>query len=148
MESGDIRISMTISHTEPAIKIKRKLFIDAEEYDQELIFYSDNRGEKNSLGLTLGEKMESKTNWDKDKLVTRGLIKGEMKLVFDTNAIGGNLQIRNKYTQPVVEEWELSPDGKTLTNVTTRSAMKLSEGKWAGPGKMEVQTKKVYVRVT
>jgi hypothetical protein len=156
-EAFNISISMAISHNEPEIRINRKIIINGKEYNQALVFYCDARGERNSLLVKGNEKMESKTKWNKDKLVSQGIIKGEMGLTGDPindtlRSMGINLPVKptepDKYTQKVIEEWELSTDGKTLTNITTRSVMKMNSDGWKGLDKTGYQTRKIYIRTS
>jgi hypothetical protein len=157
-EAINIRITMFISQTEPEVRINRKIIINGKEYNQELVYYSDERGERNSLLIKGNEKMESKTKWDKDKLVSQGVIKGEIISNSDTTlsdtlrSLGMNVPVKpikpDKYTQKVIEEWELSSDGKTLTNITTRSPMKINSSGWKGLEKTGYQTRMIYIRTS
>jgi hypothetical protein len=157
-ETINIRISMFISQTEREVRINRKIIENGEEYNQDHVYYSDERGERNSLFVKDNKWMETKTKWDKDKLVSQGLIKGEIGSNRDTTlsdtlrSMGMNLPVKpikpDKYTQKVIEEWELSSDGKTLTNITTRSPMKMNSSGWKGLEKTGYQIRKIYIRTS
>jgi hypothetical protein len=92
----DADLILTISHVEPEIKVIRKLIREGQERIlQELIYYSDGKGE---TGYALVAPLEgkSKSKWDGNKLMTK-------------------FTARGKEIYEVIQEWSLSADGNTLT---------------------------------
>ncbi|HEX8161697.1 MAG TPA: hypothetical protein VF538_07485 [Pyrinomonadaceae bacterium] len=95
--------------------------------------YADGRGEK--LLLLQGvRQVNSKTKWEGDKLVTRYTVK---------HIYGGRF-----INYDVIEVWELSKDGKTLTHDTKAVALQNNS-----PGKISVtqpnpETKEIFRRVS
>jgi hypothetical protein len=64
-------LTLIITHQEPEIRIKRKFTLGGTHQEQDLIYYTDRRGESN---VTLGggkNKSESRTKWEGDRLVIR-----------------------------------------------------------------------------
>lgn len=129
-------VRLTISHKEPELKIMRRANNDGKEFNNDSVFYTDNRGETNpsvfQAGLSLGgpsessgksEELKSKTKWDGDKVVSHSSIR---------YVVSGYSVFLN-----VTEKRELSSDGQTLTITTTFNAP-------AGSGGM---TKEVFTRV-
>ena len=103
-----------ITHHDPQLTIRRVVFGDNDgvHKEREFTYYTDGRGETNpapwlgtdsSMESWRPSKIESKTIWDKDKVVTRSV---EM-------SIGGAAVFQAEIT----DEWRLSSDGKTLTEI-------------------------------
>jgi hypothetical protein len=117
--------------------------------DKELTYYTDERGEENPSGISVhtgqgndsgqfAEKLKSKTKWDGEKLVSRGLIQ---------RVINGR-----SFKIEVVKEWSLSKDGNVLNFTMRRTNRNSSSIQLRGPGMtrsdMAAETKKVYRRST
>jgi hypothetical protein len=112
-------LTLIIAHHEPKVEITRKLVLKGQERTEQLTYYSDGRGEKNTLPehqITTQPKpsksarmnpevVESQTAWNGRKLVTRSFHK------FSEH--GETLEAET------IDKWELSPDGNTLTQVTS-----------------------------
>lgn len=133
---GKRSVRLMISHKEPELKIMRRANNNGKEFNNDSVFYTDNRGESNiaifqgALGITGGsegpaenEELKSKTKWDGNKLVSRSTVRF---------VVSGYSVFLN-----VTEKRELSADGKTLTITITFNAP-------AGSGGM---TKEVFTRV-
>ena len=105
-------ITLTVSQHEPEIRITRKSTLDGIEKNQELVYYSDGRGERNpSLfrnELTESDSIGTTTKWDKGKLV--------VKATYVRKSRGGSFEME------VTDKWELSSDGMTLTKTTKTDA--------------------------
>jgi len=64
-------LTLIIAHQEPEIRIKRRFTLGGRQQEQDLIYYTDRRGESN---VTLGggkNKSDSRTKWERDRLVIR-----------------------------------------------------------------------------
>lgn len=92
---------LIIFHADPEIKVTRKSLWRGEERIQELIYYSDERGERGSTFIN-GLEGKSRSRWDGNKFVTR--------FTATSKNIG-----RGGVNFDVIQEWKLSDDGKTLT---------------------------------
>jgi len=63
-------ITLIISQQEPEIRIRRKFVLRGTQQEQELVYYTDQRGEAN-LTLSGGKtKSASRTRWEGERLVT------------------------------------------------------------------------------
>ena len=121
---GTAVVRLIISCKDPELKVTRHSDSIGKETIRDSVYYTDGRGEKNvtafsavvSLGLPYENiepnkgssknlEVRSKTKWEGDKLVSR------YSMSF---AIQGR-----RVDIDVAEKRELSPDGKTLTIVTT-----------------------------
>jgi hypothetical protein len=129
-------VTLTISHKEPELRIMRRARNDGKAFNNDSVFYTDNRGESNiaifqgALGLSArsegsaeNQELKSKTKWDGNKLVSRSAISYSVS--------GYNLLLN------VTEKRELAADGKTLTITINFNAP-------AGSGGM---TREVFTRV-
>lgn len=98
--------TLVITHGDPALKMKRTLSLNGQEEVKEFTYYTDERGETNPATLGVGE-VKSKTKWEGDKVVASAHItrKGQS----------------GPYDLDVTQKWQVSSDGKTLTNTTTIS---------------------------
>lgn len=101
-------ITLIVSEHEPEIKITRKFRVEGKERTQELIYYTDGRGETNPA-MTIDYLIKSKTNWDGRKLVSRS--------TNSTMTRGHRIHV------DTVERWELSTDGQTLIHTTSLSPL-------------------------
>ena len=106
-------MQIKITHGDPEFKIRRKVIIDDQIQETELIYFTDGRGEINLGPDCLGQRTTgsrpkqpatttSKTSWSGNKIVTRS-------------------QCGSRSTQEIKEtvEWRLSPNGRTLTQTAT-----------------------------
>ena len=94
-------LTMVIAHNEPELKISRSLKLNDQPVTQELVYYTDRRGETNPATFG-GTSLKSKTKWDKNKIETRAS--------WSTETRGGEV---NNFDS--TEKWELGAEGKTLT---------------------------------
>jgi hypothetical protein len=112
MISADEEIKIT--YQDPALKIVRTVLVNGQSEERELTYYTDGRGEVNPaifwLSTTPDPKAahpaatKSKTKWSRDKIVTRATLR---------LTAGGHVT-----EEEVVDEWQISADGKTLTQTT------------------------------
>ena len=100
--------TMVIAHHDPELKISRLLKLNEQQVSQELVYYTDRRGETNPATFGRGD-LKSKTKWDKNKI--------EARASWSTDARGGEV---NNFDS--TEKWELGPDGKTLTDTVEISS--------------------------
>ena len=105
---------MWISYQEPKITITSKLIKNKGERVQQLLYDTDERGEKNPTFTGKG-KIESKTKWDGTLLLVNGVMFA---------SIGGDI-----IAQEITEKWEISADGKTLVQVITAGPFRSKFGK-------------------
>ncbi len=135
---------LKITHHDPELKITRMVEHNGQVTGQDLIYYTDGRGETNPTTMFLSTSTDvnpqahdkdvtkSKTTWSGNKLVTRSslrsLIAGRA-LEFD-----------------IIDEWRLSQDGKTLTQ-TSRTVFNpdLSPGVFIPANRPDIR--RVYNRV-
>src|SRR5260370_2815998 len=92
-------LALDISYHEPELKITRKITKKKQERSQEVIYYTDGRGEKNPdiESITGKPFIKSKTKWEGNTLVSKRV---SFDLSKDTDI------------------WELSPNGRTLIHST------------------------------
>lgn len=99
-------VTLAITHHEPEIRITRNFKEKGRERIDEVVYYSDGRGETNPTSLrsfpnkTHDEKVKSETSWIGNKLV--------IKYTVRWNVSSDILYV------DVVEMWELAPDRNTL----------------------------------
>jgi hypothetical protein len=96
-------LTLVVEHRDPELKFRRTLSLNDRQEVKEFAFYTDERGETNQSTLGVGE-VESKTKWDGDRVVSEGQM--------TRRGQGG------PYTLKVTQKWQVSSDGKTLTNTT------------------------------
>ena len=98
--------TLVVTHVGPELKIRRTLSLDGREEVREFAYYTDERGETNPATLGAGE-VKSKSRWDGDRVVSEAhvTLRGQ----------SGNYELN------VTQKWQVSSDGKTLTNTTTIS---------------------------
>jgi hypothetical protein len=92
--------TLAVEHKDPELKIKRTLSLNGQQEVREFTYYTDERGETNPATLGPGD-VKSKTKWDGDKVSSHARVKQ-----------GGS------YDLDVTQKWQVSADGKTLTNTT------------------------------
>lgn len=93
-------MTLNITQNEPEIKVTRKFILDGKEQTQELVYYTDERGEINPVMMS-NVLIKSKTKWDGKKLVSKST----------TETVGHG----SKFWIDTTEKWELSADGETMT---------------------------------
>jgi hypothetical protein len=98
--------TLVVEHRDAELKIKRTLSLNGQEEVKEFVYYTDERGETNQATLGVGE-VKSKTKWDGDRVVS------EAKVVRKSQT--------GPYELNVTQRWQVSSDGKTLTNTTNIS---------------------------
>ena len=107
-------VTLWISYHEPKITITRKLIKKKRERVQELVYYTDERGESNPTFTGKG-KIESKTRWDGTRVVVNGSMLA---------SIGGDI-----IGQEITEQWEISADGNSLVQTVTTGPFRSRFGK-------------------
>jgi len=110
-EFGDRPLSkadatLVVEHRDPELKIRRTLSLNGQEEVKEFTYYTDERGETNQATIGVGE-VRSKTKWDGDRVVSEAHVTRRSQT--------------GPYELDVVQKWQVSSDGKTLTNTTTIS---------------------------
>lgn len=95
--------TLVVAHKDPELKIKRTLSLNGQEEVKEFVYYTDERGETNPATLGVGE-VKSKTMWEGDKVVAEASLtrKGQ----------------QGPYELKITQRWQVSSDGKSLTNTT------------------------------
>lgn len=83
-------------------RLTRSLKIEGKDQRGDWIYYTDGRGESNASMMTAGD-IKSKIKWEGAKLVSKASV---------TREVQGGVQIK----MDLVEKWELSSDGKNLTD--------------------------------
>lgn len=111
------KVTLVISQTASEIKITQKTIRRGVEQVQEFTYYTDGRGETNTGQIRLwsqdSPRVESVTEWKKDKLVTR---------------YNGRLSVMAGYpskstSTDAKEEWRLSSGGKELVLTSSGTQM-------------------------
>jgi hypothetical protein len=64
-------LTLLIDHHEPEIRITKKFTLDNRQHEQELIYYSDGRGEENLTIKGGKSKVRTRTEWKSGVLVFR-----------------------------------------------------------------------------
>lgn len=95
--------TLVVEHKDPELKIKRTLSLNGQEEVKDFVYYTDERGETNPATLGVGE-VKSKTKWDGDKVLAEASITRKSQ--------------SGPYELNVTQRWQVSSDGKTLTNTT------------------------------
>jgi len=98
--------TLVVEHRDPELKIRRTLSLNGREELKEFAYYTDERGETNQATIGVGE-VKSKTKWDGDRVVSEAHVtrRGQS----------------GPYELDVTQKWQVSSDGKSLTNTTTIS---------------------------
>jgi hypothetical protein len=110
-------MTLIVLHREPEIKITRKFRSKKRDYVQEIVFYSDARGETNPV-LIGKDRIKSRTAWEDKRLVSNSLWRSQTER--------GVREIK------VINSWELSPDGKTLIQTVMYSRSRVINPEKAG----------------
>jgi len=96
--------TLVVEHRDPELKIRRTLSLNGQEEVKEFTYYTDERGETNQATIGVGE-VRSKTKWDGDRVVSEARVTRRSQT--------------GPYELNVTQKWQVSSDGKTLTNTTT-----------------------------
>ncbi len=96
-------LMLVISHHDPELKITRKIIKKKRERLQELLYFTDGRGESNP-GLDGKTTIKSKTKWDGSNLTSKG----------STSITISGASLTIEFT----DKWLMSPDSKTLIHTT------------------------------
>ena len=107
-------LTRIITHNDPVLKITRKMGKKQTIRTQELIYYTDGRGEKNPSANEKGQ-VESRTSWQGKVATTRGT---------ESTPTFGDVIMSD-----VTDKWELSDDGNTLIEYTSSSPLRSKFGK-------------------
>jgi hypothetical protein len=100
-------VTLTVAHAGPELRVSRRETRDGRERTTELVYYTDGRGETNPS--TLGRVgVGSKTRWDGDRIVS-------------TSELTRRGADGKPSTLETVERWQLSADGRVLTQTTSIS---------------------------
>jgi hypothetical protein len=101
--------TLVVEHKDPELKITRTLRLGGQQETKQFAYYTDGRGETNPATIGAGE-VKSKTKWDGERVAAQS------KLVWPgrDGAAGAELD--------VTQRWQVSSDGKTLTNSTVMSS--------------------------
>ena len=122
-------LTLLINHSDPVLKITRKMGKKKTTRSQALAYYTDGRGEKNP-STSENAQVESKTSWQGKVLITNGTEShptfGDV-IMFDTT-----------------DRWELSDDGNTLIEYTSSSPLRSKFGKSNFGSIGATQVKKVF----
>ena len=97
--------TLVIAHRDPELKITRTLKLNDQQEVKEFSYYTDERGETNPATLGAGE-VKSKTKWEGERVAARS------KMTWPGRGGGA------AYELDVTQKWQVSSDGKTLTNTT------------------------------
>src|SRR5437667_10905337 len=107
-------LTLLINHNDPVLKITRKMGKKKTTRSQELIYYTDDRGEKNPSANEKGQ-VESKTSWQGKVVITNGT---------ESTPTFGDVIMSD-----AIDRWELSDDGNTLIEYTSSSPLRSKFGK-------------------
>lgn len=102
---ANVAPTVVISQTGQEIKITRKIHENGKESVQELIYYSDGRGETNPTSDGK-DRLKSNTKWSGKKLI--------IKFSIPSNTVNRNAVVNER-----VDEWKLSDDGQKLTQTSS-----------------------------
>lgn len=101
--------TLVVAHKEPELKIARTLRLNGQQETKEFVYYTDERGETNPASVGAGE-VKSKTKWDGEKVAARS----KMTWPGQSGSAGVEMEVTQK--------WQVSSDGKSLTNTTVLSS--------------------------
>lgn len=99
-------VTLIVSQQAPVIRMRRKFNLNGKQQEQELVYYTDERGEANVTLRGGDSKSESRTRWESDRLV----------ILYDSYSasVGGSaVEARTEV------DWKLSNDGEVLTKRIT-----------------------------
>jgi hypothetical protein len=92
--------TLVVSQHDPELKVTRTLSLNGQQETKEFTYYADERGETNPASIGGGE-VKSKTKWDGDKVLVHSKITRQGQ--------------RGDFEIDTTEKWQVSSDGKTLT---------------------------------
>ncbi len=101
--------TLVVEHKDPELKITRTLKLGGQQETKQFAYYTDGRGETNPATIGAGE-VKSKTKWDGDKVAAQSKLSWPGR----DGAAGPELDVTQK--------WQVSSDGKSLTNSTVMSS--------------------------
>lgn len=122
-------LTLLINHNDPVLKITRKMGKKKTTRTQELIYYTDGRGEKNRAANEKGQ-VDSKTSWQDKVVITSG--------TESTPTFGDVIMF------DATDRWELSDDGNTLIEYTSSSPLRSKFGKSSFGSFGALKVKKVF----
>lgn len=135
--------ALKILHHDPELKIIRTIILNGHPEQQELTYYTDGRGETNPATFWLSsspdpksphpKETKSKTKWSGERVVTRTTL----RLMAGIHVI----------EEDVVDEWQISTDGKTLTQTTRHIVPRPSDGSIVVPANRP-DDKRVYTLIS
>ena len=102
--------TLVVTHRDPELKIERTLKLNGQQEAKQFSYYTDGRGETNPATIGAGE-VKSKTKWEGDKVAAHSKLTWPGR----DGAAGAELD--------VTQRWQVSSDGKTLTNTTIISSL-------------------------
>ncbi len=124
-------LTLTVSHHDPKLEIVRKIAKKKKLRTQDLIYYTDRRGETNP-SFNQSETVQSKTYWEGNILITKGTA---------SMPIAGDLIISD-----TSERWELSADGRTLTQISSYKDFRSKFGN-TGFAFKEQNTTRIFIKI-
>lgn len=101
--------TLVVEHKDPELKITRTLRLGGQQETKRFAYYTDGRGETNPAAIGAGE-VKSKTKWDGEKVAAQSKLSWPGR----DGAAGPELD--------VTQRWQVSSDGKSLTNSTVMSS--------------------------
>lgn len=141
-----VATKVVIEHQDPEFKVVRIDEVGGQKRKRESIYFTDKRGETNSLPEVAGaseksrtESLKSKTAWEGDKVVIR------VDILRRSNS--GRMT-----PMEIIYQWKLSQDGQTLTETTIVKSDDRGTGSpdqgiaGVGRGEMRNTLKKAYRR--
>jgi hypothetical protein len=93
-------LTLLIAHKDPEFRVARSIKLNEQQMTQEVVYYTDHRGETNPAILGGGD-LKSKTKWSKNKIETHAS--------WSRTSRSGDVSNFDS-----TEKWELAADGKTL----------------------------------
>ena len=102
--------TLVVAHSEPELKITRTLKLNGQQEVKVFTYYTDERGETNPATIGAGE-VKSKTKWDGEKVSASS----KMTWPGQNGAAAAEMDVTQK--------WQVSSDGKSLTNTTAISSV-------------------------
>jgi hypothetical protein len=100
-------VVMTVTQSEQEFHVTRKMSLNGKERSGDWAYYTDGRGETNPMLLRSNVQLKTKTKWSGSKLVS--------KAAFSETVAGEDENV------DIEERWEISGDGKTLTDTFSMS---------------------------
>jgi hypothetical protein len=123
-------LTLTIIHHDPELRITRRIFKKKRERSQEVVYFTDGRGESNPPIEGSGT-IKSKTRWDLNRLASHAVMR-----------VPGTLTIES------IDRWELSSDGNTLFHFTVSSLIPASDRTIISSDDLKGGVKRVFRRVS